>query len=696
MSNLTGLIKISSHQNSLASADVVFVHGLGGDARSTWHPKGKQDDDDFWPVWLGQDQLGLNIWSFGYQAEATNWKSNSSMPLFDQASNLLDWLDIHDISKRPLVFITHSMGGLLVKKMLRSALTFQKQAILEQTKGIVFLATPHTGSHLANLIDNISVLTQATVSVEELKAHSPQLRELNEWYRENVRSLGIATKVYYETQPVKGILVVDPDSANPGIEKVKPVAIPNNHIDLCKPDSQNSQVYLGIRKFIDECLKTPVRLKDDSNGTVYVGEMSDSTGLDKTSDHSDVLLRCLHLTDLHLGMDGLENLWPNVEEIFFNDLEYLCQKVDSLDLVMFTGDLTQHGSKWEFQQVDQLLGKFWNKFRQMKFEPKFLAVPGNHDLVRPDKFDPALINLQDLWNKPYVQEPFWNKIESPQRQLVIKAFENYVQWWENTTVPKPEIYSEGILPGDFSATIEKDGFKLGILGLNSAFLQLMGGDREGKLALDMRQFNGACNKNGPSWAKDHDVCLLLTHHPQDWLTDEAQDQLKAEIYSSPERFALHLCGHMHEFNLSSLAEGGANPRRRLQGCSLFGIEGWGEENKKKRLHGYSLWELKIKGNTASLSISPRKAEKKQHGGWKIDRDTSFELPKGEDSTKPVKVKLLRERGRDRVAQDKITIDNPLIITQDNQIQKWKQKWKQKLSDYQRKLDLAEDESKKKN
>ncbi|WAN68689.1 hypothetical protein BJP36_40705 [Moorena producens JHB] len=86
MSKLTGLIEISSHQDSFAKADVVFVHGLGGDARSTWHPKGKRDDDEFWPVWLGNDQLGLNIWSFGYNAEATNWKNNSSMPLFDRVA----------------------------------------------------------------------------------------------------------------------------------------------------------------------------------------------------------------------------------------------------------------------------------------------------------------------------------------------------------------------------------------------------------------------------------------------------------------------------------------------------------------------------------------------------------------------------------------------------------------------------------
>ncbi|NEQ87408.1 MAG: hypothetical protein F6K26_47545, partial [Moorea sp. SIO2I5] len=186
-------MEIPSHQDSLPSADVVFVHGLGGDARSTWHPEGKQDDDDFWPVWLGKDDLCVKIWSFGYNAEGTNWKNNSSMPLFDQASNLLGWLDSCDLGKRPLVFITHSMGGLLVKEMLNSAQTFKNQSILKQTKGIVFLATPHTGSHLANLIDNIGVLTQTTVSVKELKAHSPQLRKLNQWYRENVRSLGIAT-----------------------------------------------------------------------------------------------------------------------------------------------------------------------------------------------------------------------------------------------------------------------------------------------------------------------------------------------------------------------------------------------------------------------------------------------------------------------------------------------------------------------
>ncbi len=258
MKDSNNLINISGCDKLERSGDVIFVHGLGGDALSTWHPNEKRDADNCWLGWLGKDRSDLGIWSFGYAAEATEWKG-TAVPLFDQASNLLDWLEIRDIGKRPLIFITHSLGGLLVKKMLSTAQNFKKQAIIEQTKGIVFLATPHTGSHLANLIDNIRTLARTTVSVKELKAHEPQLRELNEWYRENVRGMDIATKVYYEMQPVRGILVVDPDSANPGIERVKPVAMPtDNHISISKPKSSESQVYLGVKKFIEECLEPPL------------------------------------------------------------------------------------------------------------------------------------------------------------------------------------------------------------------------------------------------------------------------------------------------------------------------------------------------------------------------------------------------------------------------------------------------------
>jgi hypothetical protein len=334
----------------------------------------------------------------------------------------------------------------------------------------------------------------------------------------------------------------------------------------------------------------------------------------------------LHLTDLHWGMSGFKDRWWNVEQDFFEDLENLIKNAElgSLDLVLFTGDLVYSGLSEEFEDVNQqLIQPLWAKFGQMDFEPKLLAVPGNHDLRRP-QYDLALLSLLKLWHDPKVHDPFWKEPEFEPRRIVESAFANYTDWWQETPL-KPEIHS-GILPGDFSATIEKERYKLGIVGLNSSFLQLMEGNQKGNLALHNRQFNGACDGGkGARWVKEHDLCLLLTHHPQNWLTEQCQSELDAEIYR-PGRFALHLFGHMHDPELRSVAVGGGEDRRRLQGCSLFALDGYGEDNNKERTHGYSLGQLKIEDDKAHMRIWPRKA-RKMDGVWVIGADNGhFMLP----------------------------------------------------------------------
>lgn len=117
MSNFNDLIEISGCDNSSRRGDVIFVHGLGGTARGTWHPQEKQDDDNFWCAWLGEDLPDVGIWSLGYEVEPFRWKGNS-MPLADRATNSLDLLDSYEIGDRPIIFITHSMGGLLVKQTI--------------------------------------------------------------------------------------------------------------------------------------------------------------------------------------------------------------------------------------------------------------------------------------------------------------------------------------------------------------------------------------------------------------------------------------------------------------------------------------------------------------------------------------------------------------------------------------------------
>jgi hypothetical protein len=223
--------------------------------------------------------------------------------------------------------------------------------------------------------------------------------------------------------------------------------------------------------------------------------------------------------------------------------------------------------------------------------------------VRPNKKDPSVRLLQHWLEYPDIQEEFWEEADSEYRQVVMDAFTNYSVWW-NEYAGEVKDLRFGILPGDFSTTIEKDGAKLGLLGLNSAFLQLTDADYNGKLALHARQFQAACGGDGPAWAKRHHACLLLTHHPPKWLDHDSQQHLNGEIMAHG-RFAVHLCGHLHEAASRETSEGGTEFRRIWQGRSLFGLEHFGQ--KSQRLHGYTAGTIEIGRETGRLFFWPREA-----------------------------------------------------------------------------------------
>jgi predicted NACHT family NTPase len=153
--------------------------------------------------------------------------------------------------------------------------------IVGQTRGLVFLATPHSGASFANWISSFGTVLRKTVSVDELKANSPQLLELNLWFRNNFRDLGINVKIYYEKYLMSGVLVVDASSADPGIENIIPIPLDNNHITICQPRSKDALIYRSLKKFIGEwfstqsstCLESPEKDRAKSNPAVDIDEL---------------------------------------------------------------------------------------------------------------------------------------------------------------------------------------------------------------------------------------------------------------------------------------------------------------------------------------------------------------------------------------------------------------------------------------
>ncbi len=232
--------------------------------------------------------------------------------------------------------------------------------------------------------------------------------------------------------------------------------------------------------------------------------------------------------------------------------------------------------------------------------------------------------LTDLWLKDEsLRRQFWEQPGSEYRATVVEAFSNYSRWVKNLPVPTLP-GNQGVLPGDFSATFTKGQISLGIVGLNSTLFQLSGGDFRGKLDIHVSQLNAVCGGAPDEWFRRQTASVLLTHQPPNWLAPHALQHFRQEIHPAG-RFLSHLCGHQHEPMSSDLSEGGAAPRRLRQAPSLFGLEQWGGETPKQRLHGYTAGQFEFDGNEGNETLWPRTGILGIHGGLNLCPDHRFKL-----------------------------------------------------------------------
>ncbi|MDI3285235.1 metallophosphoesterase [Polyangium sp. 15x6] len=251
----------------------------------------------------------------------------------------------------------------------------------------------------------------------------------------------------------------------------------------------------------------------------------------------------LHLTDLHVRTTG--TLWqrPAFRDELERDLGSLHDRIGPIDLLLVTGDLASTGTETEYAIVSEGLASLRDFLARLGSRPALLTVPGNHDLVRTAASvapNPATWELH-----PQAREAFFDEASHPFRQAVTAAFAPYVSWteeWREVRLgPFDDALREGLLPGDFAATLTKNGERFGIAGLNTAFLALTT-QAHGLLDVDPRQLEAATG-DLDAWARAHDACLLLTHHSPSALSPRAFERFSTTI-APPGRFALHLTGSL--------------------------------------------------------------------------------------------------------------------------------------------------------
>jgi len=253
---MSRLIKVAGWAGK-PRASVIFVHGLGGHAYDTW--RRAPNDDSFWPLWLAQDVEGLSIYTLAYEAPPTNWLG-TAMPLQDRAVNILETLlGVPNLRDGGVVFICHSLGGLIVKQVMldlarQKARRPEAAALLDCVKQIVFAATPHTGSRQGSLLERLRFLAWPSSIARVLVANDPTLRAINVNYRElaDDRRNVLQHRIFYETRNTPLGTIVDEASADPGLVGLPPIPIDADHISIVKPVDRQSLLYSRTRDFISE------------------------------------------------------------------------------------------------------------------------------------------------------------------------------------------------------------------------------------------------------------------------------------------------------------------------------------------------------------------------------------------------------------------------------------------------------------
>ena len=157
--------------------------------------------------------------TFGYDSAVLF--ARSRMNVNDFAVDLLTRLRLvrqrPEEKARPLVFVCHSLGGVVFKETLIQA-TLQSEQFDDMAKrisGVMFMGTPHRGSRTASLARNLSRIINTvtlgrgvrTALLDTLQVSSADLETISRHATQLLKPVSIVS--FYETKPLGPSLVSD-------------------------------------------------------------------------------------------------------------------------------------------------------------------------------------------------------------------------------------------------------------------------------------------------------------------------------------------------------------------------------------------------------------------------------------------------------------------------------------------------------
>jgi WD40 repeat protein len=162
-----------------------------------------------------------------------------------------------DIGSAPIIFVAHSMGGLIVKKaFILGQHDEHYRELIRAVSGIIFLSTPHRGSDLADVLNKILSACIFAFSpkqyISELSINSPTLQEINEQFRNLAPKVSLVS--FFETLKTaigpSQVMVLQKDSSILGYPGEISKPLDADHHDVCKYTSQQDPNYISVRNIL--------------------------------------------------------------------------------------------------------------------------------------------------------------------------------------------------------------------------------------------------------------------------------------------------------------------------------------------------------------------------------------------------------------------------------------------------------------
>ncbi|KAK3305959.1 uncharacterized protein B0T15DRAFT_533930 [Chaetomium strumarium] len=243
--------------------DVVAVHGLNGDCFTSWTGQSPSEPPTVWLNELLLQKLPrTRAMTFGYDASVigntsvAGVRGNARKLLLLLRNKREDDGSLH----RPIVFVGHSLGGIIIKQALTLARNEWKVYgdILTSTKGIVFFGTPHRGSDVTQwgeVIANIKAASFGTRArtpfFKFLRPNAKDLLDLSEDFRPIAQNYALVSFIEENTFGRLGRVVVERYSAVMELPHEEQVYIGGDHSSMCKftrDDERFDVVWRAIRQ----------------------------------------------------------------------------------------------------------------------------------------------------------------------------------------------------------------------------------------------------------------------------------------------------------------------------------------------------------------------------------------------------------------------------------------------------------------